>query len=232
MPTLKKALESIGLGDKQVAVLRVLLERGPLFASAIAKAAKLNRTTTYGVLKELSAKALVSQVKQEGADRWQSITPDLLPSYIEQKRSDLAEAKKEVEDIVPQLKLLRSRGSVLPKVQFFEGIEGVKQAYEDTLENNKGKELRDISGIGAAFQRIDLPYIEYYFSKRTRLGIQTYVVGPDSEWARKSRADDSKYLRVTKLIPAKYDFESEISIYDNKVGIFSYAQENPVAILI
>jgi len=57
-------------------------------------------------------------------------------------------------------------------------------------------------------------------------------LAPESEWARKSKADDEKYLRVTKFLPAQYGFDAEISLYDNKVGIFSYAKENPVALII
>src|SRR4051812_31223410 len=117
MPVLKKALGQIGLGEKQIAVLSVLLENGPLLASAIARLAKLNRTTTYGLLKELSSMSLVSQVKRDGADQYQSIAPELLPQYIEKRREDLSETKREIEALVPQIKLLRAKGKSLPKVQ-------------------------------------------------------------------------------------------------------------------
>lgn len=232
LPPLKKALENLGLNKNEIITLLVLLENGPMFVSSIARAAKLNRSTTYGVLKLLSNKGLASVAKKGNIVRYQSISPNLLPNYIERKRDVLAETKKEVADLVPQLTLLRTKGKILPKVQFFEGIEAVKQAYEDTLENNQGKVLKDISGIDAAFRVLGEEWTKYYLKKRTRLGIKCIDLAPETEWARKSKEDDKKYLRTTKFIPKQYGFDAELDLYDKKVGIFSYAQENPIALII
>jgi sugar-specific transcriptional regulator TrmB len=232
MPSITKAMQSIGLGDKQIRVLNVLLETGPMFASAIARAAKLNRSTTYVILKELQEKGLVSSAKESSAMRYQSIAPELLPGYIERKREELAESKKEVEEMLPQIKMLRAKRNVLPKVQFFEGKESVEQAYEDTLENNEEKFLRDITGVDAVFTNLDQKFLKYYLEKRAQLGIRCVDLAPESKWAQKSKEDDGKYLRMTKFIPAKFNFDGEVSIYGNKVGLFSYAQENPIALII
>lgn len=232
LPPLKKALEIIGLNKNEVAVLLVLLERGPSLVSAIAKAASLNRSTAYGVLKLLSDKGLASSVKKEGVVRYQSIAPDQLPGYIERRRDILSETKQQVAELVPQLMLLRSKGKSLPKIQFFEGEEGVKQAYEDTLENNKGKFIKAISGIGAAIDRLGEDWANYYWKKRVGLGVGATVLAPDSDWAQKIKLNDAKHLRTTKFLPAQYGFAAELSLYDNKVGIFSYAQDNPVALII
>jgi len=231
-PVIRKALKEIGLSDKECAVLLVLLEKGSMYAAAIAKTAKLNRTTAYGILKELSGKGLASQIKRDGADQWQSIAPELLPGYIERRRDALTESSKAVENALPQIKLLRTKGKALPKVQFFEGVDGLKQAYEDTLENNKEKRLRDITGIDAAFNLFDAAWIEYYLKKRAKLGVQCVDLVPDTDWGHKSKLDDEKYIRTTKFLPREHGFDAEVSIYDNKVGIFSYAENNPVAILI
>ena len=228
-PAVKKALKEIGLSDKETAVLLVLLERGTMLVSGIARSAKLNRTTTYGILSELSARGLVSQVKAEGADRWQSIAPELLPSYIERRGQELMQAKQEVADAVSQIQLLRAKGKTLPKVQYFEGVDGVKQAYEDTLENNRGKMLRDITG---EFKSLDEDWVNYYFQKRVRLGIRVTDLAPEGESAHRIKRDDTKHLRITKFLPAQYGFAAELAIYDNKVGIFSFAQEDPVALII
>lgn len=229
---LQDALENMGLGDKEIRVLLVLLERGSMFVAAVAKAAKLNRTTTYGILKELSDNGLVSSVKKEGAVRYQSIEPDLLPGYIERKGNELLETKSAVAKLIPQLKLVRAKRRALPKIQFFEGKEGVEQAYEDTLENNHGKVLSQITGIDAVYTKLDQKFVKYYLEKRTRLGITSTYITPDTEVARKESATDERYIRKARFIPRQFNFDSEIAIYDDKVGIFSYSQENPVALLI
>jgi HTH-type transcriptional regulator, sugar sensing transcriptional regulator len=232
MPAITKALQSIGLDDKQIRVLTVLLQNGPMFASAIGKAAKLNRSTTYVILKELQEKGLVSSAKEESATRFQSIAPELLPGYIERKRDELAESKKEVEEMLPQIKLIRAKRNVLPKVQFFEGKEAVERAYEDTLENNDEKLLRDITGVDAVYSNIDRVFLDYYLKKRAKLGVRCIDVVPETEGGKRSKEDDEKYLRTTKFIPGKFNFDGEVSIYGNKVGLFSYANENPIALII
>lgn len=232
MPALKKSLEKLGLNKNEVSVMAVLLASGPMLVATIAQEARLNRTTTYGVLKALVRDGLVATSKKRGADRFESIAPEQLPSYVERRREALAGTIAEVKEIVPQLKLLRSKGRSLPKVRFFEGEEGVRQAYEDTLGNNKEMRLRDITGVDAVFNRLGEKWVRSYMKKRADLGISCTDLAPESEWARKSKADDGKYLRTTKFLPAQYGFDAELSIYDDKVGIFSYSQEHPVALII
>jgi len=230
-PTIKRALESIGLGDKEARVLLVLLENGPMFAATVARFAKLNRTTTYGILKELASKGLVSS-SSGAATKYQSIAPELLPVYIERKGNELLEMKKQVDELVPQIKLLRSKARALPKVQFFEGKEGIEQAYEDKLENNQGKMLYEFTGMDAGYEKLDHSFIEYYLQKRTGANVRSEYIAPDTPFARKQAELDEKYLRKVKFIPPEYAIDTEISIYDNKVSMTSFSAENPVTILI
>lgn len=233
MLPLKKALENIGLNTKALDVLSVLLEGGaPMLVSVIAKISKLNRTTTYDILKELETMGLVSKVKKEGAVRYQAIAVELLPAYIERRRESLEETKTQLLDIIPQIKLLRSKGNVLPKVQFFEGEEGVKQAYEDVLESNKEKLLRGITGMDAVYKNMGESWTEYFLKKRTRYGIRCTNLVPETGGGKRSKDDDAKYIRTTKFLPPQYNFEGDISIYDNKVNIASFARENPIAVII
>ncbi len=210
----------------------VLLETSPMLASEIAKTAKLNRTTTYGILKDLSEKGLASSTDKKGVIRFQSIAPELLPAYIQRRQIELEESKQQVTDLLPQLALLRARGRTLPKVQFFDGKRGLEQAYEDTLENNKGKMLYQITGMDAVHTYLDPKFVQYYLEKRTRLGIRSDYITPNTKIARQAKEDDEKYIRKVRFIPPEFSFDTEIAIYDEKVGIFSYALENPVAILI
>ena len=225
-------LRDIGLSDKEGLVLGILLERGPMLAAALAKLTKLNRTTVYWVLAELAEKGLVSSVNKKGmATRYQSIEPEALPSYVERRRDSLAKSKERLEAMAPKLRVAQGH-KPFPKVQFFEGKEGVMQAYEDTLVNNKGKILYDITGVDAAYKNVDPAFVDYYLNKRRELGVRARVVMPKTEYGLHAASEDEKYLRTTHFLPPTVNFDSEISIYDDKVGIFSYAEENPVALII
>lgn len=230
--SLVKSLRGLGLSISGSVVLGILLQHGAMYASRIAKESRLNRTTAYGVLSELARKGLISKVESRTATQYQAVPPEMLPAYAAKRREEMVEHEKALKDAIPQLLLLREKARALPKVQFFEGEDGVKQAYEDTLENNPEKFLRDITGVDAVFQRLGEKWVRYYLEKRSKLGIRCTDLAPESEWARDSKKDDGKYLRTTKFIPAEYYFDAEFAIYGDKVGIFSYAKQNPVAILI
>ncbi len=228
----KKSLEKLGLREKETQVLLVLLETGPMLVASLAKTARLNRTTTYGILKELAEVGLVTSTKQDGATRYQSIAPELLPAYIERRGRELLDTKEEVAKLVPQIKLLRSKARALPKVQFFEGKKGIEQAYEDKLENNKGKILYEFTGIDAGYEKLDRSFIEYYLKKRLALDVRSQYIAPDTSFAREQAKLDEKYIRKVKFIPPEYAMETEISIYDDKVSLTSFSVENPVTVLI
>ncbi|MDB5187908.1 MAG: transcriptional regulator TrmB [Candidatus Kaiserbacteria bacterium] len=232
-PAIKRALINIGLADKEVAVLLVLLQNGPMLATNVSKIAKLNRTTTYGLLKELSGKGLVSSVnKNESATRYQSIAPEMLPGYVERKRDELLSSKKDLEGVIPQLLLMRNKGKVLPKVQFFEGISGVEQAYEDMLEHNNEKMIYALTGLEGAVTSMTQTWMDYFIDQRNKRSIKAEYIVPATQKAIEATKDDAKKGRVASFIPAEYNFNTEICIYDHKVSILSYSQENPVALII
>ena len=232
-PVIKKGFESIGLSEKEVAVLLVLLQEGPLFVSQIATSAKLNRTTTYGLLHDLSEAGLVSSItKKGGAVRYQAIAPEMLPGFIERRQEELGATKREIEQALPQLLLLQKKGKILPKVQYFQGKKGVEQAYEDMIEHNSSKMIYALTGLEGAMSALDMKIQNYFIGKRARLGIKADYVVPETTVARQATEDDAEKLRYARFIPPQYNFNSEICIYDNKVSVLSYALENPIALII
>ena len=232
MPQLRKALAVLGLGDKEIRVLTMLLENGPTQVASIARSAKLNRTTTYGILKILAEQGLVTSAEQRGVLRYQSIAPELLPSYIERRGKELLDTKEEVAKLVPQIKLLRSKSRALPKVQFFEGKEGIEQAYVDKLENNQGKVVYEFTGMDSTYEKLGPAFVDYYLKKRIGSKIKSEYIAPDTPFARKEAENDEKYYREVKFIPPEVKMDTEISIYDNKVSLTSFSAENPATILI
>ncbi len=232
IPALKKALDVLNLSEKQNAVFSVLLESGPMLVAAIAKEAKLNRTTTYDIVHELAALGLVSQTKKQGATRFQAIAPEMLPGYLERRRAALEESKKQLNQLLPELKLLRTRSNQTTRIQYFEGIEGIKQAYEDTVEHNKGKVMYGFLGGDVTLEAMGYDWINAYINKRTSAGIHAYTVATDTPTLRKFKSLDPQQMRDMKLLPPGYQFDMEVVIYDDKVFMASYRESGHLAILV
>lgn len=229
---LQKTLLGIGLSEKEANVLSVLLENKSLKAAEIARRSHLNRATTYVIIKSLLQKGLVTSSRKYNVAEFQAIDPALLVSYIDREKQALEEQKRAVRHLLPDLERLRANLDVLPKVAFFEGREGVKQAYEDTLDNNRGKVIYVFSGPDIVFQEMGEDYVAYYVNKRTRLGIRSFQIAPMTPAGEKILAGDKDVLRVTKLIPKAFAFDTEMVMYDNKLGIFSFAKDKLMAVII
>lgn len=229
---IKDILLNIGLTDKESEVLEFLFKCQSSKVSYIATGCHLNRTTTYVVLKSLIKKGLVSSSLKYGITEFQAIEPNLLPSYVDRQKELLDQKKKDIENVLPQLNSIRENIGVLPKVSFFEGSEGVKQAYEDTLDNNKNKKIYVFSGPDIVFKEMGQEYVDYYVNKRTRLNIKSFQIAPDTTWGKFIKENDEKYIRITKLIPAQFAFDTEMVIYDNKLGIFSFTKNKLMAVII
>lgn len=229
---LHKILLNIGLNEKEAEVLGYLFQCESSKVSDIARSCHLNRTTTYVVLKLLVKNGLVSSITQYGITEFQAIEPNLLLSYIDRQKASLEQKKKEIENVLPQLNKVRDNLDAIPKVSFYEGVEGVKQAYEDTLDNNKSKIIYVFSGPDIVFKEMGMNYVNYYVEKRTRLGIKSFQVAPDTAWGKYIKENDKNYLRLTKLIPAQFSFDTEMVIYDNKLGIFTFTKNKLMAVII
>lgn len=229
---LKKIFTALHLNKSESIVLLSLFESGPCRVTELASSTALNRTTLYGILKILAKKGLVSSFTMRGVLEYQSIQPNLLVDYLERQKIILEERKSEVVSILPELIRMRTGPKLFPHVQFFEGVEGIKQAYEDTLKNNEGKVLYDFTGTDAVFQKMGKDWVEYYVKKRTKLGIKCFDITPNSDWSQKSKKRDHELNRMTKFLPAEFTFDTEVALYDNKVAIFSFAKERPIAVII
>jgi len=229
---LKKILLGIGLSEKETAVLEVLLYHEHLKASDISREVGIQRTTIYAILKSLQEQGLVSAISVYGVTEFQAVSPALLLSFVERKKEELEKSMEEIQKVSSQIEQIRSASESLPKVSFFHGKEGVKQAYEDTLEGNSTKEIFVFSGPDIVFKEMGKEYVEYYVKKRTRLGIESFQIAPETEWGKYIQGQDKKYKRITKLIPEAFAFDTEMVMYGGKLGIFSFKKGRLAAVII
>lgn len=132
--SLIQELKKLNLTEKEARVYLALLELGPSTPYKIAKRSRLKRPTAYVIAEELVEKGLIVQMTGEKKRQYIARSPE---SYIEDVEKRVSEAKK----IVPELNALQRKQSEKPNVLYFEGVEGMKQAYEYKIGDFKGKEI-------------------------------------------------------------------------------------------
>lgn len=210
-----KVLINLGLTDKEAKVYLACTENGTCVVSEIGKASGINRVTTYDILEKLKDKGLVSFYTKKKIRYFTSIDPEILLEEFERKTNDLRGS-------LPKFKSLTGAISH-PRVRYFEGLEGIKNIYADTLTSST--EILNYSNsyeIRKQWPNYDKEYVE----KRAKKKIFLRGICPDDKAGELVHKEDKKYHRKMRLISSgQFDFTNEINIYDDKVSIISFKDE-------
>ena len=216
---LKKELEKLNLADREASVYMALLELGETSIERISIKSKIKRTTIYDVIKTLKDKGLIGTLKKKKRTLYYAEDPRILGNQLEEKKTVL-------NNILPQLLSMANLIDKKPNIKFFEGIEGIKNVYQDTL-NYPNQEIL-MWGSTDVFKYFDEDFMwNYYLQKRIEKKIWMRAIGQDLEVVRKIKSDDSKSLRQTRLHNFKeFPFDVEINLYGKrKIGIMAFKEQ-------
>jgi len=208
-------VESIGLPPEESALYLAGLSLGSSPASAFAKRAGMNRITAYNHLESLAKRGLLTVVQAKSGKKYAPVSPEEFA----------LEARKNVDAlhrVLPELRALQGASFRSPQVKFFQGWEGVKRVYEDTL-TAEGELLNFANSalVRAHWEHYD----EEYVAERVRRKLHLRGIAPDDEAGKHVHGLDHKALREIRLVPAKdFNFNNEINIYDQKVAIVSFGE--------
>ncbi len=131
-------LKNFGLSEKEIAVYLALVELGPSSVRDISAKSKVNRGTSYDILKSLINLGVVSYYNKESKQYFIAEPPEKLLSAIDQKQEDLSEVRKNIEQSLPLIKTLFEKQGGKPSVKLYEGTKGIRQILEDVLNTLEG----------------------------------------------------------------------------------------------
>jgi HTH-type transcriptional regulator, sugar sensing transcriptional regulator len=225
-------LRDIGFSEKETRVYLAALQLGMQPASVLAKRLKMNRVTTYVICKKLIEKGVANVVTRNNIQYFTVESPDSLVKYAEHQQQEWKRRQRDIKKHLPEFSEYLKDVSALPKVRFYEGVDGIKRVFDDTLDHS--------DGLIRAFLTVDkLPkdLIEYfsdeYMPKLVEKGIHSKIIAPDSKRTRGYKKEDKKYLRETVLVkPKDYPFETEIAMYGKDRVAFISFKEDLSAVII
>ncbi|PID70666.1 hypothetical protein CSB37_01110 [bacterium DOLZORAL124_38_8] len=230
---IEEVLKKIGLSEKEIKIYLVSLSLGVQPASNIARRTGISRSSVYDILKGLMKKGLVNKRDRAGVTVFEVLSPENLLVFLEQEKESFikkTETEKQlVENILPLLKSIEIKSETKPKVKFFEGKVGLRQAYLQTLKCSE-KKIRAYAN--AEEMHKGLPnFFPKYYQHRTKANIWIDTICPDNEISVQRKQFDAVENREIRLIDAqKFDFSPEINVFDNKILYASWKEQ--MAILI
>jgi sugar-specific transcriptional regulator TrmB len=219
---LKNSLKELGFPEKEANVYLAILELGKGTVSQISRKADINRTTGYDILDSLVNKGLVSVSGKEPKQEFVAESPDKLKMFLEEQVARMKTHADRAEQLIPKLQSIHNIGD-RPRVRFYEGLEGLKEVYEDTLTAHEP--IRAYATFDDMHRTLPHYFPEYY-RRRAEKGISIRGIIPDTEAARDRVQRNREETRQTALVPAdKYYFSPEIDVYDDKIMIASWREK-------
>lgn len=214
------ALQQLGLSEKEAKVYLAGLESGPILASVLAQKSGINRPSTYDACKSLIQKGLMSKSIKNKFTYFIAEKPDQLVRNLSEKAS-------KAKQLLPELLAISKTAAYKPGIRFFEGTEGIKQIYEETLKCHK-KEILQVVSIRDFIASVGEEYSQEYIQRRARkkiLARALHAVSGDligDPYGIISK----KYLREVRYLPPEMFATAMIMIYDNKVALMSSKKES------
>lgn len=215
---IRQTLQQFGLNGKKADVYLAALELGSSSVIEISKKAGIKRTTCYDIMLDLINDGLISETSKGKKRLFIGEDPEKIQRNLKNKERLFSE-------ILPQLQSIHNVRGAKPKIRFYEGKEGLKEVYEDTL-----KYSGEILGF-ASYDIVNLlgkEWADEYLKKRIKAGIYTKTIVPGQALLLKDFIEkDQEQRRSTKVIdPKKYPFSIEINIYGHqRIALMSSKEE-------
>lgn len=205
-------LQKADLDDDEAQIYEFLLKNGKTTAGKIIADTPLKRGNTYNKLYDLMEKGLVEKLKEGKKTLFRVEHPGKLKDYLENRERQIKQAAKNVDSIMTNLTSDYNLMSNKPGVYYFEGVEGVKKAYDEIINTKKDIDSFEESGHLVKY------FKDYYFDyirRRVKYKISNRIIVPSDNTLNVSNPNE---LREVKYFPAeKYNFDMDFKICDNKI---------------
>jgi len=215
---LTKDLEQIGFNEKEASLYLAALELGESNIQQLAKKSGVKRTTAYDIIESLKKKGFMTQISKNKKMSFSAVDPRKLESEIEDRRSIVKRA-------MPELLAIANSLDSKPKVSFFEGYDGIKEVYKDTLKYTDQELLAWVAEEAVEFFDVDF-LNNIYLPKRIEKKIWVRAIAPNVPAMRSYHEIDEKSLRKTRLTEEDaFGLDVEINLYGkSRIAVMSFEE--------
>jgi sugar-specific transcriptional regulator TrmB len=237
--TLVKQLRESGLGDKAAQVYAMLLTDGGAYPSAIAARTRLNRSTVYKVLTELTIQGVVNEVERGKKLYYTAESPQKLVRLTRRKADTAADQAAKAEHMLPELLTRFDAKGLRPRMRYFEGHDAILTIYEDHIQKGKPYEMLAIANSGDVLSYLPDKFYTRYRTTKVEQRITTRGILPLGQQPTQTGMD--LYSNVPKeyrpnvryLEPEQFPLSGEIVVYrTDRVSIVELSHGHISGIII
>lgn len=226
---LEKILNSLGFDEDEVKTYLLLLEHGPSTVGNLTKATGGVRTSLYGYLKRLQRGGLINQSYKGSVKIFSAEPPEKINLLFEERIGNLQKSQDSYKDILPGLQKLLPSSLLAPKLQIFEGREGLQHMVKDIFLY-KDLVTQSFWPIKKMIEILTPEFFFYMNKQRIRNNLTVQAL-----WPAAQKVDTKKYpflgsgeqfKREFRIAPPGIDCVMGYWIYGRKVSFVSSQKES------
>lgn len=222
---IQETIERAGLTDKEATIYMTALELGEALITDIAKRANIKRPTAYLAIERLQVLGLVSATKKGKRTLYSAAHPRALLDLVRTR-------EKQIEENLPALVALYNAPKSKPKIQVYEGIEGVRLVYQQAfyeMKKHPDHEIKWFSNPDAVMRYVPEAFNQFTTLVRTLTKPAArelnFFTTATEDW-EKSAMIMPGHRYQTRRMPKDLPFgDVDVLFYQNKVAIFSLGKE-------
>ena len=225
MNEITEKLKEFGLSEKEAKAYLASLELGDATASDISIKSNLPRTLVYDILERLIERGLISYSVKSNKKHFLAVHPKEFLGIIREKETAISSIMNELETIY------KKEGAKRPKVEIYEGKEGMKTVMNDILRS----ELKEFLAYGSSRSSYELipAFMNDWHKKRIKQKVIMKIIYNNTKQAKSMIKNFKSTLEYTKykFMPIELESPTATIIYGDKVILQSWTKE-PFAVMI
>ena len=212
---IEKVLRDVGLTESESKVYLALLKNGESLAGRLSRLTGIHRRNVYDITERLIKKGVIGYILRNNRRYFGAVNPEKFLEILKERENELMES-------MPFLMGLHSGKKEKQETNFYKGVEGLKNVFQDQLEGNK-----EVLIFGASLKAFEvLPfYFKWYDKDRVKKKVRVRIIASEN-LGKKIPLSEIRYL------PEKYTNPLAINIYKDKVALILWSKEKPLAILV
>lgn len=216
---LYQELLTAGFSEKEAKVYLAILELGEGNIAQITKKSGVKRATVYLEIESLKEKGLVSLIRRHKRTFYLAENPKLIQDKLEERKDAIAR-------LMPELLSIANSMEKKPKVRYFEGDEGIREIYRDTLKY-PDREILEWGSEDFVKYFDEEYFLKYYLPKRAEKNIWVRAIVINSAIVQRYHKNDQPHLRRMKIVDSEdFHFSTEIDLYGkNKIMVVAFQEK-------
>ncbi len=227
-----ETLQKIGLNKAEAKTYLALLYLKESKTGQLCEKTNIPSSNIYPILESLMKKGFISYRIQNNVKVFLPSDPAILDDLFDEKQKSIEEERKEIKDLIKNLKTEQNIPFPISNYKYYEGLQGVKSAWIEITEGLKTLPKNSIIKIYSSppntYEPL-LPIYDEFHKERHRLKIAYRLILSEKD---KKHGNERKQLHDTKVKFIKMNNEAEISIVGNNLLLQYITTKTPRAFLI